>query len=44
MPAGLLLHGGGPTQVINASLAGLVDECRQTSQVTALYGSRFGIA
>jgi 6-phosphofructokinase 1 len=43
MPAGLLLHGGGPTQVINASLAGLVDECGRTSQVTALYGARFGI-
>src|SRR5215469_3456282 len=43
MPAGLLLHGGGPTQVINASLAGVVDECRRSHAITALYGARFGI-
>jgi 6-phosphofructokinase 1 len=43
MPAGLLLHGGGPTQVINASLAGVVDQCRRSRGITALYGARFGI-
>jgi len=40
--AALLLHGGGPTQVINASLAGVVDECRRRD-VAALYGARYGI-
>jgi 6-phosphofructokinase 1 len=43
MPGALVLHGGGPTQVINASLAGVADECRRSSEVTALYGARFGI-
>ena len=41
--AALLIHGGGPTQVINASLAGVADECRRRPEVTALYGARFGI-
>jgi 6-phosphofructokinase len=41
--AALLVHGGGPTQVINASLAGATDECRRHSEITALYGARFGI-
>jgi 6-phosphofructokinase 1 len=38
----LLIHGGGPTQVINASLAGVVDRCRR-HKVAALYGARYGI-
>ena len=41
--AALLVHGGGPTQVINASLAGVADECRRHSEITSLYGARFGI-
>jgi 6-phosphofructokinase 1 len=41
--AALLVHGGGPTQVINASLAGVADECRRHPGITALYGARFGI-
>jgi 6-phosphofructokinase 1 len=41
--AALLVHGGGPTQVINASLAGVTDECRRHTEVTGLYGARFGI-
>ena len=41
--AALLVHGGGPTQVINASLQGVVEECRRHPEVTALYGARFGI-
>src|SRR5579859_6886498 len=41
--AALLLHGGGPTQVINASLAGVVEECRTSPQITAVYGARRGI-
>src|SRR5437016_7684234 len=43
MAVALLLHGGGPTQVINASLAGVAEECRRSPRVTALYGARFGI-
>src|SRR5579872_7240999 len=43
MPAALLIHGGGPTQVINATLAGVVEECRRQPRITALYGARFGI-
>jgi 6-phosphofructokinase len=43
MPAGLLVHGGGPTQVINATLAGVVEECRAHRGVEALYGARYGI-
>jgi 6-phosphofructokinase len=34
-------HGGGPTAVLNASLAGLVDECRGGG-FAALEGARFG--
>jgi ATP-dependent phosphofructokinase / diphosphate-dependent phosphofructokinase len=41
--AALLVHGGGPTQVINASLQGVVGECRRHADITALYGARFGI-
>ena len=41
--AALLIHGGGPTQVINASLQGVVEECRRQTGVTALFGARFGI-
>ena len=39
----VVAHGGGPTQVINASLAGVIEECRQHPGITALYGSRHGI-
>ncbi len=39
----LVAHSGGPTPVINASLAGVVDEARGQSAITALYGARFGI-
>jgi 6-phosphofructokinase 1 len=37
----LIAHGGGPTAVLNASLAGVVDECRGVA--SALYGSTFGL-
>ena len=43
MPVALLVHGGGPTHVLNASLAGVVDECRRSPRITGLYGARFGI-
>jgi len=38
----LVAHGGGPTAVINASLAGLVEECRR-GPFSAVYGARFGV-
>jgi 6-phosphofructokinase 1 len=34
---------GGPTSVINASLAGVVDGCREIADVTGIYGMRWGI-
>jgi ATP-dependent phosphofructokinase / diphosphate-dependent phosphofructokinase len=40
----LVVHSGGPTPVINASLAGVVEEARRHSQITALYGAAFGLA
>ena len=40
----VVAHGGGPTHVINASLAGVHDECGRHSPITALYGARHGIA
>jgi 6-phosphofructokinase len=39
----VVAHGGGPTIVINASLAGVVEECRCHPEITALYGARHGI-
>jgi len=38
----LIAHGGGPTSVINASLAGLVEEC-QRGGFKALFGARSGL-
>lgn len=39
----LIAHGGGPTAVINASLAGVVEESRRRSLFPALYGACFGV-
>jgi 6-phosphofructokinase 1 len=39
----VVAHGGGPTPVINASLAGVITECQRHPQITALYGARYGI-
>jgi 6-phosphofructokinase len=39
----VVAHGGGPTQVINASLAGVIEECSRHPEITALYGARHGI-
>ncbi len=36
-------QGGGPTAVINASLCGVIEACREQSQVTRCLGMRFGI-
>jgi 6-phosphofructokinase 1 len=41
--AAVVAHGGGPTQVINASLAGVIEERRRCPEITALYGARHGI-
>ena len=43
MNAALVLHSGGPTPVINASLLGVVQETRLHPRITALYGARHGI-
>ncbi len=39
----IIAHGGGPTAVINASLAGLVEGCRSRGSFAALYGARAGL-
>ena len=39
----MVAHGGGPTAVLNASLAGLVDECRSSGRFASLEGARFGV-
>ena len=41
--AAVVAHGGGPTQVINASLAGVIEEYGRHSEITAMYGARHGI-
>ena len=38
----VVAHGGGPTAVINASLAGLIEERRRRGE--GLYGARYGLA
>ena len=44
MPASAIVaHGGGPTPVINASLAGLIAEARRHAEIAALYGAQFGL-
>jgi 6-phosphofructokinase len=40
----LLVHSGGPTPVINASMAGVVEEARRHRQIGGLYGAAFGMA
>jgi 6-phosphofructokinase 1 len=41
--AAVIAHGGGPTHVINASLAGVIEQRRACPEITALYGARHGI-
>ncbi len=43
MSAGMVLHSGGPTPVVNASLLGVVEEARRHPRITQLWGARFGI-
>lgn len=40
--AAVLVHTGGPTPVINASLLGVCEEARRHREVGHLYGARFG--
>jgi ATP-dependent phosphofructokinase / diphosphate-dependent phosphofructokinase len=40
----VIVHSGGPTPVLNASLAGIVTECRKHPAVGAIYGARHGNA
>lgn len=40
----LIVHGGGPTAVMNASLFGAVDEARRSPRVGRVLGARFGVA
>jgi 6-phosphofructokinase 1 len=39
----LVAQGGGPTAVINQSLAGVVLEARKFSEITKVYGARHGV-
>lgn len=39
----LIGQSGGPTAVINASLCGVLEKCRQFSDITGCLGMRFGI-
>lgn len=40
----VVAQGGGPTAVINQSLVGVVLESRKFTQVTRVYGARYGVA
>lgn len=40
----ILIHGGGPTSVLNASLGGAVLAARRTAGFPSLLGARFGMA
>lgn len=39
----VVAHSGGPTAVLNASLAGVVEEARRHRSVKTVWGARFGI-
>jgi 6-phosphofructokinase 1 len=41
--AALVVHSGGPTAVINASLLGIIEEARRHPGISSLRGARFGI-
>ncbi|HXE13892.1 MAG TPA: diphosphate--fructose-6-phosphate 1-phosphotransferase [Bryobacteraceae bacterium] len=40
----VVAHSGGPTPVINASLAGVIEEAAKHTEITSLYGAQFGIS
>ena len=39
----LVVHGGGPTSVMNASLYGVLKEAERHSQIGAVYGAIGGV-
>lgn len=41
--AAVVAHGGGPTPVLNASLAGVIAEARRHATITGLFGAEFGL-
>lgn len=41
--AALVIHGGGPTPVLNASLAGMITAARKHREISAFYGARHGV-
>ncbi|MDZ7638470.1 MAG: 6-phosphofructokinase [Bryobacterales bacterium] len=41
--AAVVIHGGGPTPVLNASLCGMILEARNQRQITAFYGAKHGV-
>lgn len=40
---GLVVHSGGPTPVINASLVGVIEEARKHPEIAGLYGAAYGL-
>ena len=44
MSTAVIAQSGGPTPVINASLLGVIEESRRHTEITSLYGARFGIS
>ncbi len=40
--AAIVVHGGGPSAVLNASLVGIIDACRSSKRIRRLYGARSG--
>jgi len=40
--AAVVVHSGGPSPVLNASLAGAIAESRKHTEISAIYGARFG--
>ena len=40
----LIVHGGGPTAVINASLCGVIREARKYSEINEIYGASGGMS
>lgn len=39
----LVMHGGGPTPVLNASLVGVIDAARRSTRIAGLLGARRGV-
>ena len=39
----LVVHGGGPTAVINASLYGVVEEAKSSGSIGRVYGAMGGL-